>query len=132
MSQETINLFISVDAGDIDDEERDKLARQLLEDLKETEDISVELAKGDKLPKDAMGDPITIGTILVALGASAVTGIIAILASWLSRDERRSATLHLGDKKLELTGITKEEQTKVIEWFRSAADLDDVYIIGPE
>ena len=130
MAQDKVNLYIAIDADDADEEERERLTRQLMKDLDELEEASVELAKGDKLPKGAMGEPLTTGLILLSLAAGTITGLIPILASWLSRDERRSASLQIGEKKLELTGITKEEQAKVIEWFRTEAGLEDIHFIG--
>ena len=38
MSQETMNLFISVDADGADDDERDNLAQQLLNDFDELDE----------------------------------------------------------------------------------------------
>lgn len=123
MHQENIEVLISVNA-DADDEERYEFARRLSCDLNELNDVSVELAKGDKPPKGAMGEPLTTGAIVVAIAkagavTAAITGLIGILNSWLNRDERQKITLEIGGNKLELTGVSKEEQKKLVEWFQS-------------
>jgi 2-iminoacetate synthase ThiH len=56
--------------------------------------------------------------LLVTLGASAGSAIIPkivnSLQSWLTRNEKRKISLEVGGDKLEVTGISDEEQQKLI------------------
>ena len=65
------------------------------------------------------GDAITLGSLLVTLGASAVTNVIPnlanILSSWLSRHEKRKISIEIGGDKLEVIGISNKEQERLID-----------------
>ena len=68
-----------------------------------------------------MGLAMEIGTLLIQAGVAAVAikGMFDILQSWLSRSERRKLTLHIGENNVEVTGMSKSQQRKLIEWFQS-------------
>lgn len=125
MAQKTIGLLIRLGAGtDADSEELDQLARQLRDELNQLNEVSAELATGGELPKGAKGEPLAIGAILVKIAkAGGITGLLTILGSWLSRDERRTVTLQIGENKLEVTGISGAEQARLIQWFQTQAGL---------
>ncbi len=117
-------IFISVNGTNADEEARDRLARQLLAELAELDTLSAELAPGAVVPVGAKGDPVTIGAILVKVAeVGGITGLIAILGSWLSRDERRTVTLQIGDNKIEVSGVSEATQTALIEWFQIQTGL---------
>jgi hypothetical protein len=125
MSLNATDLFITVNSGtDSDSEELDELTRQLLDELAELHLLLVELARGGKLPEGAKGEPIGVGTILVKIAeAGGITGLVSVLGSWLSRDKRRALKLQIGDNKLEVTGITRGEQARLIKWFQIQTGL---------
>jgi hypothetical protein len=125
MTKKTIGLLIRPGAGtDADREELDQLARQLRDELNQLNEISAELATGGELPKGAKGEPLAIGAILVKIAeAGGITGLITVLGSWLSRDERRTVTLQIGENKLEVTGISEAEQARLIQWFQTQTGL---------
>lgn len=74
-----------------------------------------EAPKGSK----AGGDMVTLGSMLVTLGASAASTIIPNLAStlqsWVTRNERHKISLEIGGDKLEVTGISGKEQQRLID-----------------
>jgi hypothetical protein len=125
MPQETIELFIFVYAGPTaDGEERDELTHQLVNELDELDRASVEAKQADSMPEGAKGIPAGAGTILVKMAeVGGITGLITILTSWLSRDERRTMILQIGENKLEVKGISKAEQAKLIQWFQTQTGL---------
>jgi hypothetical protein len=125
LTQESTELLIRLDAGaDADREELDQLARQLRDELNQLNEVSADLATGGELPKGAKGGPLAIGAILVQIAkAGDVTGLLTILGSWLSRDERRTVTLQIGENKLEVAGISRAEQARLIQWFQTQAGL---------
>lgn len=133
VEQKISSFFISVGLdADAEDEELDNLARQLLAELDDLDTVSVELAGEDKSralrqnsgQANAKGLSTTIGSILVKIAeVGGITSLISILGSWLSRDERRTITLQVGENKLEVTGITETEQTRLIQWFQTQTGL---------
>lgn len=118
MSGQTTQLMLNVDAGpEIDGEELEYLTRQLREELTELEMETVDLVRAGRVPQGAKaGDPMTWGALFVALTASGgvLTALISALQSWLTRHERRSVTLDIGGDTLEVTGISSDEQQRLI------------------
>ena len=66
-------------------------------------------------------DPVTWGALLVALTASGgvLTTLVNTLQSWLTRHERRSVTLEIDGDRLEVTGISSQEQQRLIDTWLS-------------
>jgi hypothetical protein len=125
MSQETIHLFIHVGANsNIDNEELDELTRQLSDELSELDMMLVELAQSEHLPVGAKGTFIDIGTILVKIAEfGGIAGLITVLGSWLSRDERRTIKLQIGENSLEVTGLSTAEADNLVQWFKTQTGL---------
>jgi hypothetical protein len=126
---DSLTLTLKIDAeADADEQELQVLTSRLkteLEDLKELE--SVDLARKDEAPARAKaGDPIAWGELILALFASGgvLTTLIGALQHWLSRHERRSITLEIAGDKLNVTGVTSEEQQRLIqEWISRHATV---------
>ena len=76
----------------LDPEEYEKVTRQLRAELKDLDVESVRLVATDTAPVGAKGDPVTIGTLVVALSASGgvFTTLIAVLHDWLRRHSGNS------------------------------------------
>ncbi len=117
MIDQTAQLMLNIDAGpEADAEELEQLTRQLRGELTELDVETVNLVRAGEAPRGAKaGDPITWGALLVALTASGgvLTTLIGALQSWLTRHERRSVTLEIDGDKLEVTGISSEEQQRL-------------------
>ena len=104
MREPMLDLTISL-RDEVDDEELDRLTRQLRDEIDELDVEAVGLAPGATLPPGAKGDPITIGSLVVALASAGVfTGLIELLKSWALRREGRTITLkaRAGDREVEL------------------------------
>ena len=121
MAKKSVQLYITVDAEDADEEYRDELARGL---MKELEDVNVIEAVGPvhagTLPEGAKGTPVDFGTILSSIPAVAtIVPVISALGSWLVRGKGRKVTLQIGVNKLEFSGMSKKEQQELIEWYKA-------------
>ena len=122
MADTTTQLRLQIGAGpDVNAADLQDLTlslRQELFDLNELE--SVDLVRGGKVPERAKpGDPITWGELLMALVASGgvLTTLIGLLQHWLTRHERSGVTIEIGGDKLQLSGVTSEQQQRIIdEW----------------
>ncbi len=118
MREQTLNLTISL-RDEVDDEELDRLTRQMRDEIDELDVEAVELAPGTELPPGAKGDPITIGSIVVALASAGVfTALIELLKSWALRREGRTITVKakVGEREVELsyspTETSPQEMTR--------------------
>jgi hypothetical protein len=118
MLDQTIQLILNIDAGpEADVEELEQLTLQLRGELVELDVEAVDLVRAGEVPDRAKaGDPITWGALLVALTASGgvLTTLINAIQSWLTRHERRSVTLEIDGDRLEVTGVSVEEQQQMI------------------
>ncbi len=119
MTDRETRLVLNIDAGpEADAEELAELTRQLREDLLHLDVETVDLAHAGEAPTGTKAvDPVTAGTLLVTLAASGgvLTTLINALQSWLTRHERRGVTLEIGGDKLDVTGISSEEQQRLID-----------------
>ena len=121
MSEEPLGLTIFVQ-DQADQEELDRLTRQLCDEINELDVEDVHLAEGPELPVGAKGDPITIGSIVVALASAGVfTGLIELIKSWALRREGRTITIKakVGDREVELAyspaETSPEEMTQFLD-----------------
>lgn len=118
MTHQTTQLMLNIDAGpETDVEELEKLTQQLREELIESDVETVNLVRTGEAPERAkVGDPVAWGTLLVTLAASGgvLTTLINTLQAWLTRHERRSVILEIDGDRLEVTGVSSEEQQRLI------------------
>ena len=71
-------------------------------------------------PADAKAlDLAAIGSLLVSLGGAggAITALIGVLQGWMGREAGRTIRLRIGDRELELTGASRDEEQKLIDAF---------------
>ena len=123
MTDQTLQVHLDLDTGpEADAELSERAARQLREEFLELDVETVEFARGGETPEGAKaGAAPDLSTILLTLAASGgvLTTIIGVLQSWLTRHERRSVTLEIDGDKIEITGISSEEQKRLIDaWMR--------------
>ena len=97
---------IQVSITDATKDELDRLTRQLLSELKETNVDSAELAKGGAAPAGTKGDPISIGSILIEALPVALPSVIALVQAWISRGQGR--TVKFKGKGIEFEGTPEE------------------------
>jgi hypothetical protein len=110
--QELIKLDINVCTSDATEEEIDRLTRQLLTELKQTNVESVELVKGSSAPEGSKGDPVTIGTLAIEVLPVAIPSVIALVQAWVMRGQGR--TVKFKGKGIEFEG-SSEELKKLLE-----------------
>lgn len=80
----------------------------------------MERAKGPSPPPGARAaEGTSLGTLLVTLASTPelFTAIVGTVREWLSRARSRSVKVKLGDSELELTGVSSEQQERLIsDW----------------
>ena len=107
MTQQALDLTIALQEQDADAEDLDRLARQLRHEIHDALDVEkATLTRDAVLPPGAKGDPITVGSIVVALASAGVfTGLVELIKAWALRREGRTITLKakVGDREVELS-----------------------------
>ena len=121
MPENLLDVTLSLQ-DQVDQEELDRLTRKLRDEINDLDVEHAHLAKGPELPPGAKGDPITIGSIVVALASAGVfTGLIELIKSWALRLEGRTVTIRAtaGDREVELayspTETSPEEMTQFVD-----------------
>lgn len=103
-------LSIEISASDATEEDVDRMTRQLLSELRETDVESAELAKGGPAPAGSKGDPIAIGTIALELLPSILPSVIGLVQAWASRGQGRTVKFKgkIGRQLIEFEGSPEE------------------------
>lgn len=122
-------LTLSIRPGqDMLAEELESLTQQLVEEVAELDIGSVDLFRSGETPQRAkVGDPVTWGTLLVALVASrgVLTTLISAVETFVSTHERCSVTLNIGGDKLEIKGMRSAERKELIDaWLSHFREVD--------
>jgi hypothetical protein len=122
-------LVAALDAGpDSDAEETTQLTQRLQSELLDLDVETVEPAVGGEAPEGAKGaELLALGGLVIrfALDGNVLRSIVHTTAAWLGRQQSRSVSLTLDGDALELTGISSEDQSRLIEmWLaRHATDV---------
>ncbi len=116
-----IQLKLTIDpSAQTDDEELDRLARQLCQEILDLDVEDAVLLKGGQTPEGAKsGGAITLGALLITTLASSgvIPPLFDLLKTWLTRHGQRSVTLEIDGDKLEVKGVSAQEQKQLIdEW----------------
>lgn len=127
MEDEASRLAAVVEAGpDYDDEELFGLTQGLRSELLELDVDAVDLGAGGEAPDGAKGvELLAIGGLVVkfALNSSLLKSVVDTTTAWLGRQGARSVKLTLDGDTLELTGVSSDEQSKLVEqWIARHAD----------
>lgn len=99
-------LTLHVDAGEgVDDDDLDRLTRQLRGEIDELGVESVDLVTGGAVPKGARaGELVTLGVLAVAVLPATLPHMINFLRDWSLREEKRSVKIkaQVGDRSVEV------------------------------
>ncbi|MEV0259932.1 hypothetical protein AB0I49_01100 [Streptomyces sp. NPDC050617] len=110
-------VTVRIAAGqDYDAQELTSLARGLRRELLELDVKDVELAASEHLPAGAKGLSAAVGTLLVRMGVSvAVRHLVEAVRRWAARDAVRSAEIEIDGVRLNVTGISDDQQKQLID-----------------
>ena len=108
-------LSIQVACDGATDEELDRMTRQLLSALRETDVDSAELASGGPAPAGSKGDPITIGSIAVQALPGVLPAVVTMVQSWISSGPGRTVKFKSADFEFE---GPPEELEKLLKMYR--------------
>jgi hypothetical protein len=119
VTQEKTQLILYVyPDSEVSSEELAESTMDLREEILELDIEQVDFVSSEGVPPQSKGDPsFTWGTLLLTLAASGgvLTVLINLLKEWLTRHERRRVMLEMNGDKLEVTGVSSEEQQRLID-----------------
>jgi hypothetical protein len=79
---------------------------------------AVDRPSGDPPPPGARAVEIPeIATLLVTLGGDVIGAVAATIAGWIGRGGSRSVKLEIGGDSIEASGVSEENQARLIEAF---------------
>jgi len=111
-TENPIKFEIEILAKDTTEEDLDKLTRNLLKELRETDVESANLVSVGTAPKGSKGDPITIGTLALEVLPAVLPSVIALVQAWIMRGQGR--TVKFKGNGIEFEG-SPEELKKLLE-----------------
>jgi hypothetical protein len=116
-----------LDAGpDSDAEELSELTQGLRDELLELDVDAVEPATEGEAPSGSKGPEfLAIGGLAIkfALQSSVLKSVVDTTVAWLGRQQARSVKLTLDGDTLELTGVSSDEQGRLVDqWIARHAD----------
>jgi len=113
-------------SSEADGQELDRLTRQLRQEILDLDVEDVSLVETGEAPEGSKsGDPIALGALLVTAMTSGgmFPHLLDLLKSWLTRHGLRSVTLEIDGDKLEVKGISAQEQQQLIDAWMSRHKL---------
>jgi hypothetical protein len=106
-------LQLEISASDTTTEDIDQITRQLLRELRELDVESAELVKGDRAPDGTKSlDPVTIGSIAIAVLPTALPKVVDAIQAWVLRDNHRTVKFKgkVGGQAIEFEGSAEDLQ----------------------
>lgn len=105
-TEESIKFEIEILTEDATQEDLDKLTRNLLKELRETDVESVSLLSKGIAPEGSKGDPVTIGTLALEVLPAFLPSVIGLVQAWVMRGQGR--TVKFKGKGIEFEGSPEE------------------------
>ncbi len=97
-------MTVHIAAAGVDDEEIDRMTRQLRSELEEAGIGSATFAPGVAPAGAKVIDPITIGALLLNVVPAAIPAVTNLLQSWMGRDAGRTVkvSVKVGDRSVDV------------------------------
>ncbi len=111
-TEDPIEFEIEILAKDTTEEDLDKMTRNLLKELRESDVESASLVSIGSAPQGTKGDPLTIGMVALQVVPAVLPGIISLVQAWATRGQGR--TVKFKGKGIEFEG-SPEELQKLLE-----------------
>jgi hypothetical protein len=123
--EQTTSLRLEVGADEnLDAEELVAITDELQEELLDANVNDVRtLASGEPPTGAKAGEVLEFGTLIVTLSPIILESVVGIVRSWVSRRGSRSIKMKIGEDTLEMSGLTSQEQSRLIEeWLERNSD----------
>jgi Effector Associated Constant Component 1 len=120
MAADAIQVKLVLDAQDGDEERTEEDLRYLLDELVQTDAVSIGREPSGQAPPGAKGPSADVaGTLLIALGGSGATlpVLVGLVRDWLNRRGSGTVRLKIGSDEVELTRASSAMQQQVLDEF---------------
>jgi hypothetical protein len=121
------DLGVHIAVGDGDSKDIDDATARLRRELLELEVERVERVPAGEPPSGARAfEVFALGSLAVTLvrNVDTLSAVVRAVRAWLARDQRRAVRLELDGDTLEVTGVSSEQQERLISaWLARNADL---------
>lgn len=107
-----IEFEIEILARDVTEEDLDKMARNLLSELREANVESANFVATGAAPEGSKGDAVTLGTLALTVLPATLPSVIGLIQAWAMRGQGR--TVKFKGKGIEFEG-SPEEFKKLLE-----------------
>jgi hypothetical protein len=115
MNQAPYEITIEVGSDDPDPKELQRITRQLRDQIRELDSVSVHHGKDGPGDGDSKGDPVTLVSLVVTLAPVVLPKLIDLVTEMIKRghDRKVKISITLGDRSaaIELSGSVTPEQT---------------------
>jgi hypothetical protein len=104
----------------------EQLTSALSDELRQVRGARVERVRVEA-PEQTKGlDAATIGSLLVSLTSAggALTALVGVLSGWIRRDRGRRITVKIGDRSIELSDATLDQEQQLIDAFVKAGQAE--------
>ncbi len=118
---ETVSVRLVIQELGADQEYIDKLAHNLRNRLRDIENVAdVYRARETELPEGTMaGNAFQPGALIIDLiKTGSISPFLSALSAWLFKDKNRSVKIKIGDNEIEVSNLSAEEQSRLIQWFK--------------
>lgn len=126
MDNITLHMTLTKDEYDTNSDIA-KLSQQLIGELVKLNIESVDFVRKESLEDGTKaGDVISWETLIITLAASGgvISTFINFILGWAKRNEGRTVVLELNGNKLEVAGLSSNEQKELVEtWFKRNGGL---------
>jgi hypothetical protein len=97
-------MSVQLTAAGVDDDELDRMTRQLRSELEEVGVQSAVLAPGIAPAGAKVFDPITLGVLALKLGPTLIPAVTGVLQGWIGRDAGRTVkvSIKVADRSVDL------------------------------
>lgn len=122
-------LHVELEVADADQGELARHTSRLRRDLLELDVERVEVPSSGPAPAGARAlDLETIGALIITVqeGRTVLMAVVDRLRDWVARDEDRSVKLTINGDSIELTRVSSEDQSRLIEvWLDRRTPKDE-------
>lgn len=112
-TQDSIGVIVEVSVDDATPDDLDRMTRNLLGELRETDVESAELVSSGPAPAGAKSaDPVTVGAIAVAVLPNFLPKLVDLVQSWAARGRGRAVKFKgkVGGRVIEFEGSSEDLQ----------------------
>jgi hypothetical protein len=98
----------------------------LAKELRAVRGVTVDRARAAPPEGAKAFDVAAIGELLMTVGGAggALTALVGVLRSWVTRESGRKIRVRVGEREFEMTGASRNEEQELIRLFATSVESD--------